>query len=325
MEEAYEQQKSLMQRMIDEVTAINLKLEKERELADIIHGVYLSNPSDKFLFSRSFIGDNVQEITAINDLSQRRARVEDLYNKFKLFSSIYGREDLGVKATLADLEKIKNWLDKTNIDVVLRYYGNITLGGNSQSFDGRVMGTPLTKKKATLEPQFSKKLAESHIAATELRNIWMTTGKADNFGSQVSERFCVQGYKIYPYETGCNGERYKRDGIRFVFYLNGNEIGGKWDTCVHEASCRWNCGWWQDTSCWGGTSDPNFVETSRQLTFAAIKQRAMLLFDFETNPESELQKFYKEAGIVPTLTLPFPSMEIDTLIKQCNDFIKRSI
>lgn len=51
----------------------------------------------------------------------------------------------------------------------------------------------------------------------------------------------------------------------------------------------------------------------------------MLLFDFETNPESELQKFYKEAGIVPTLTLPFPSMEIDSLIKQCNDFIKRSI
>lgn len=83
MEEAYEQQKALFQRMIDEVTAINLKLEKEKELADIIHGVYLSNPSDPFLFSRSFIGDNVQEIRAISDLSQRRSRVEALYDKWK--------------------------------------------------------------------------------------------------------------------------------------------------------------------------------------------------------------------------------------------------
>ncbi len=56
-----------------------------------------------------------------------------------------------------------------------------------------------------------------------------------------------------------------------------------------------------------------------------IRQRAILLFDFETNPLSTLQKLYQESGKTNPKLLPFPSKEMDILIRQCNEFIKSSL
>ena len=182
IEEAYEQQKALMQRMIDEVASINLKLEKEKELADIIHGVYLSNPSNPFLFSRSFIGDNVQELRTISDLSQRRSRVEVLYDKFKLFSNIYGREDLGVKATASDLEAVKSWLEKTHIDVVLMKYGPFVFPkGTENAFSGVSIGQPLAQAKARLTAHIDTlESTEKTAVQSQLLSIFQRSAAEDS-------------------------------------------------------------------------------------------------------------------------------------------------
>ena len=57
-------------------------------------------------------------------------------------------------------------------------------------------------------------------------------------------------------------------------------------------------------------------------TTAAIKQRAIALFDLETNPNSLLQKFYEETGQTSPSIKHFPALEIEILIDQYNKFIK---
>lgn len=111
IEEAYEQQKALMQRMIDEVAAINLKLEKERELESRISHVFIANPSLKpeKITVRSSDVDNIADIFLKHDTVQKE------YIKFTLFSELYGNEDLGITATLQDLAQVKEYVNATHI------------------------------------------------------------------------------------------------------------------------------------------------------------------------------------------------------------------
>ena len=111
MEEAYEQQKALMQRMIDEVTAINLKLEKERELEARISHVFIANPSlkpEKVVIRSS-------DIEHIADIFLKHNTVQREYNKFAFFSELYGKTDLGVVATTDDLNAVKQYVNETMI------------------------------------------------------------------------------------------------------------------------------------------------------------------------------------------------------------------
>lgn len=55
-------------------------------------------------------------------------------------------------------------------------------------------------------------------------------------------------------------------------------------------------------------------------TIDAIKKRAVVLFDFETNPHSELQKLYNAVNINVKKIL-FPTIQIQRLIDQFNEFV----
>ena len=45
-------------------------------------------------------------------------KVEDIYNKARLFADLFGRKDLGVEAKVSDLEAVKSWLDRTTMDAI---------------------------------------------------------------------------------------------------------------------------------------------------------------------------------------------------------------
>ena len=111
IEEAYEQQKALMQRMIDEVASINLKLEKEKELESRISHVFIANPylKPEKVVIRSSDVDNIADIFLKHDTVQRE------YNKFAFFSELYGNTDLGVVATIDDLNAVKQYVNETVI------------------------------------------------------------------------------------------------------------------------------------------------------------------------------------------------------------------
>lgn len=111
LEDAFEQEKSLMQRMIDEVTAINLKLEKEKELEARISHVFIANPSlkpEKVVIRSS-------DIEHIADIFLRHNTIQREYNKFAFFSELYGNTDLGVVATTDDLNAVKQYVNETVI------------------------------------------------------------------------------------------------------------------------------------------------------------------------------------------------------------------
>ena len=127
--------------------------------------------------------------------------------------------------------------------------------------------------------------------------------------------------------------------IRFLFIhiykKNGRELGYLW---IEHQGAYWGesrgmfgnvskqtkTGWlhWEDA--WNEESK-NAFQRDLNGTVEAIKNRAKLLFDFETNPESPLQRLYQESGQVNPSIIDFPSAEIDALVRQCNDFIRRTI
>ena len=110
MEEAYEQQKSLMQKMIDEAAALNLKLKKEKELHERISRVFIAN---SIKAEKITIGSG--EINRITDIFEKRATVRTEYSKFELFSDLLRRKDLGINAKQRDLAKVSEYLNSTKI------------------------------------------------------------------------------------------------------------------------------------------------------------------------------------------------------------------
>lgn len=111
MEEAHEQQKSLLQKMIDKATALNLKLKKEKELHECISRVFIANPS----LRPEKITVKSAAINSMTDIFKKRDVVQNEYSKFEFFSGLLGREDLGVNAKQSDLTKISEYLNNTKI------------------------------------------------------------------------------------------------------------------------------------------------------------------------------------------------------------------
>lgn len=90
-------------------------------------------------------------------------------------------------------------------------------------------------------------------------------------------------------------------------------VGRDWHARVESPSTAWQ------------NIAKNAFQRDLNATIAAIQDRAKLLFDFETNPESPLQRLYRESGKINPSVIDFPSTEIDALVKQCNEFIKKTV
>ena len=365
--EAYDRQIAIMNDKINEFMALNAQLEKDKELLSLINSVYRSNPDDEFIRNHSFISGNVQEMKDIEDLFTRRNQVENIYNKIKLFSDLFGREDLGVKAKPSDLETIRIWLDRTNMDAVLAKYGNFSVpsndrihqafngapfgklegedgwhrnglffssckgpGGQVNSFNGLDIGKPLLDAKERLEKQIGSLNGPSKDSVqAELVSVFQNNEAAD----------CVVRvtwtHPFRPGEGNFNSDEvnYYRNGHRLghlfqehiVDFWGGSDgifgnvplskrIWGRWHP---RDTLNWE---WA----WKNKSKDTFQEHLNE-TVNAIKNRAKLLFDFETNPNSPLQRLYQESGQTNPSVINFPFAEIDALVKQCNDFVKKTI
>jgi len=350
LKEAYEEQEEMLNKMVKELTEMNKKLEKKRELEKEIHNIYHANPSDPSL--RTLITDNVSELKAINKLSDRRSRVESLYKKFIIFSNLLDREDLGVKAKASDIEAIKLWLDRTNINAVLCHFGKFTIlsaddihrafhgkhfriapatiggqpNGIENFFKGSDIGKPLMKKRKHIENKIkSIKRPDRNVVMSQL---------ADIFTKNAADDYVVVNW-THPYRSGgvCHGLPFASHQITYI--KNGKQLGflfqetlvdwwGELNGIFGHIPYRKNWGpsgafdWvggWRNTG-------KNRFQKDYNATIDAIKNRAMALFDFETNPDLPLQRFYKNAGVKDPEVLTFPSKEIEILIKQCNEFLK---
>lgn len=190
--------------------------------------------------------------------------------------------------------------------------------GTENAFSGVSIGQPLAQAKARLTAHIDTlESTEKTAVQLQLLSIFQRSAAEDSVS--------VSWTHPWFWGTTCTHDiNYYKNGSH-IGHLFQETTGGWWGeswgifgySSGHKGSgLDWNGAW--------NTCRQNFQQ-DLSTTIDAIKQRAMLLFDFETNPESKLQKLYKQAGIVPALTLPFPSMEIESLIKQCNDFIKRSV
>ena len=111
--ETNEQKESLLQKTIDELTALKSRLEKEKELHEHVSQVFIANPSLKpeEIMIRS------AEINRMTDIFKKRAAVQAEYLKFQLFSGLLGREDLGINAKQDDLTKVSEYLNNTKVKV----------------------------------------------------------------------------------------------------------------------------------------------------------------------------------------------------------------
>jgi len=325
--EAYEAQKKILNNMINETTALNLKLEKKAELKSLINGIHRSNPDNQFLRSYSFIICNVQEIRGIDDILDRRSRVEDIFNKVSLFSSLFGREDLGVKAKTSDLEAIKLWLDRTNMNAILERYKGISQPAynftdmsweKTNTFNGSDIGRPLLNAKQRLENQINNMNGPSKGSVqANLASIFEKSA-AENVVKAILSRPWHWRQHIY----------------NLHYYKNGSHVGDYWK----EYQGRyWACSWGifgyvassphasiiSPSEAWQNKAQNEYKKDLNE-TINAINHRAKLLFDFETNPDSPLQRLYQESREINPSVIDFPSTELDTLVKQCNDFIKNA-
>jgi len=295
----------------------NSDLEKKNELTNLIHSIYRINSSNKFLMSGSLIKSNSQDIMDIKDLLKRREQVQELYSIFYLFSNLLGRKDLGVKTEKHDLDIIKKWLDQIQIDKILIQYGFSYLKETENAINNlnnKLYKQPVKKTishygyviHCLMDEQIYngsninknllnayEKLKDKIIALNGVNKVQVESELSSIFKNNNTGED-----KIYLNVLGFN------NNINVIYYFkNGKRLkifrGLK---SFDEFKKRFK-------------NDLNeLVEP--------IKQRAILLFDFETNPKSILQKLYQESNQINPKIIPFPFREIDNLIRQCNEFIK---
>jgi len=111
LEEAYEEQKVILNGMIDEINNGISDMEKKNLLKSNVSYVFTSNPSLKpeKIMIRSY------DINRIDDIQLKHDKVQNEYNKFVLFSELYENENLDIAATPDDLEDVKQYIDNTVI------------------------------------------------------------------------------------------------------------------------------------------------------------------------------------------------------------------
>lgn len=111
---AYDQQKAVLERMLEETNSLNAKLEKDKRLCAHVSRIFFANPSlePKKMLIRA------ADVERTEDIFKKRVIVEDIYKKFDLFSGLYGNVELGVTATLEDLNLIRTFLELSKVTAV---------------------------------------------------------------------------------------------------------------------------------------------------------------------------------------------------------------
>ncbi|OUM66651.1 hypothetical protein PIROE2DRAFT_59241 [Piromyces sp. E2] len=195
LEQAYERQKVVLNTKIEELMKLNLELEKKKELDRLINNILLSNASNPLLKNYSLIKNTAQEIKDIADLEKRRERMEELYNIFKLFSNLYGRQDLGVNVTPSILGTVKRWLDQTSRDTILAHYGltnsfkNNKVKGYYNEEGGRdcpnhrdhsINGKTLGNNLMNIMERMKSASSTNNQISSDIQNILNSTSAADN-------------------------------------------------------------------------------------------------------------------------------------------------
>ena len=103
MNEAYEQQKTLLKKMINEVVAANLKLEKAKERHSQISRIFICHPElkpEKIMIKSSEL-DNKADIATKHEVTSA------IFDKLKFFKDLYKNKK--------DLDTLRHYLDQTLI------------------------------------------------------------------------------------------------------------------------------------------------------------------------------------------------------------------
>ncbi len=330
LEEGYTQAISSLDGTIQRLTEENTRLERKQELMNLVNAAISSNYS---LAGRPLIRTRGADVKAISDFLQRKSTMEDLYNKFQAFSNLYGRRDLGVLATRADLDKVQNWI--TTAQTAYSLYGSLSFpapakpynyeeGGDSpghrdEGFDGANINTFLVSAKSRIESGLASLGSRASSARSRLNSIWNSTAAAANVK--------VQMFWDHPSFWG-NATN------QLVFYKNKvkegrffQEYGGGWwrdeEGFVggHHGGCNVGLNSGDARAVWNSKFVTRYNEALRDMQNAHY-QRYNQLLDFETNPESELNRAYRQAGRTSPTCVDVPVIELDRLINQYNEFMR---
>ncbi|OUM62874.1 hypothetical protein PIROE2DRAFT_61615 [Piromyces sp. E2] len=327
---AFDREMGAKNAQLEETRNEKIRVEKEKELQALVYRVFTANPDNAFIRSHSFISCNAQEIRDIEDLSTRRDRVEDIYNKVRLFSELLGREDLGVEAKPYDLKAVRSWLDRTTMDAILAKYGNFPFSINVDSlfsdmswektntFNGSDIGRPLLNAKGRLEEQIgSLSGADKSLVLSRLASIFQRNASDDVVKAKLTRpwHWRQHVYELFYFKNGSQKGNYWKE-------YQGRYFAHSWGIFGH-VEHQEHASIISPAEAWQGRGKNQFRRDLNE-TVNAIKNRAKLLFDFETNPNSPLQRLYQESGQTNPSVINFPSTEIDALVKQCNKFIKKT-
>ncbi len=329
LKEEYDKTIESLNEQIQTLTNENTRLQCKLDLMRSVNQVLSANPS---LAGRPLIRTRAASVKAITDFVQRKNTMEDLYNRFRAFSNLYGRTDLGVKATKVDFNKVQNWIATAQNAYSL--YGRCVFPAPSRPYlneegkdcptarneiiDGRGIGTPLYQIRGRIEEGLKILGRYGTSVRGRLDQIWQSTPAADNyvqmtwyhpiFWGHTTNELCFyrngnrEGRFFHEYGGGC-----WKDMEGFV----GN-YHGKWKVGCESGDAR-------DT--WNPLFVPRY-NAALEETKNAILQREAQLLDLETNPESELNKAYRQARRISPTCVDVPVVELDSLIRQYNEFMR---
>jgi len=291
------------------------------------------------LGNRLLIHDKASEIRSIPNLLERRKRVKNLYELLKLFSGLYGRKEFNSRVmTLQDLDAVIQWLNKTDPSEILQRYRisiptvnecsshwikpqhwrsshNCLLEEYKKEYDGSKIGISLHEAKARLEQEIQSMTGSSNktFILSLLNDTFIRHGAADSSSMVTHGR--LRWFSYSEVEETC----YYRNGVKMgrLFQETGGKRYGIKEGCFGHEEGFYKAYYreaWEKVQVW-------FEKDLKEMT-EALQTRATQLFDLETNPESPLQELYRHSYKINNAVIPFPSREVDALVKQCNEFIK---
>jgi len=291
------------------------------------------------LGNRLLIHDKASEIRSIPNLLERRKRVKNLYELLKLFSGLYGRKEFNSRVmTLQDLDAVIQWLNKTDLSEILQRYRisiptvnecsshwikpqhwrsshNCLLEEYKKEYDGSKIGISLHEAKARLEQEIQSMTGSSNktFILSLLNDTFIRHGAADSSSMVTHGR--LRWFSYSEVEETC----YYRNGVKMgrLFQETGGKRYGIKEGCFGHEEGFYKAYYreaWEKVQVW-------FEKDLKEMT-EALQTRATQLFDLETNPESPLQELYRHSYKINNAVIPFPSREVDALVKQCNEFIK---
>ncbi len=341
LDEEYSRKIDILNDIIQRLKNENTQLERKLEFKNSVNTVLSSNPS---LAGRPIIRNKAADIKAIRDFSQKKRMMEDLYDKFKAFAGLYGKRSFGIKATKMDLRKIQDWI--TSARSIYSLYEQCVFPQDAAPFSSREdLHNPPSWITVTTGgwglPKGTASFSGTDIAAP-LNNITnrITTGLNGLNGThavaarrrlntilQNNPDINTRVTMVWLMRTWWN---HATDEMEFL--KNGaqqgrlfQEYGGKnWrhaEGFVGNRDSETDGGYPDGTAIWNTQFVPKYNEALQEVK-NAIHQREAQLLDLETNPESELNKAYRQAKKASPTCIDFPVAALDKLINQYNEFMR---